>query len=222
MIGKSRTLNIELKNTSKLFSYWSLKNLNNLGDNVKFSQTEGVIKPLKSMTIKATFSAAKSTSIKKSINFEVFDKDKTRAFGTTPISVLGEAFDVVLDVQFPKGMDHLCFGNFTLSQTKTINLMLKDKGKFPVTYKVIIDKNIEQFITCNPQTGTINPQDKPIPLVFSLKSGKVISFQDAKGIKMQIQDTNTKVTTKTLPLPFTCETVYSQVQIQPSKKVTFD
>lgn len=222
MLGKNRTLNIEMKNTSKLFANWNFKNLNNVGDLVKFTATEGVIKPMKSMTVKATFAATKAATLKKAINFEVFDKEKARNFGSTPIQVLGEAFDVVLDVQFPKGMDHLNFGNFTLSQTKTINVVLKDKGKFPVTYKIIIDKNIEQYITANPNTGTIAPTDKPITVVFTLKSGKVISFQDAKGIKMQIQDTNSKVTTETLPLPFTCETVYSSCQIQPNKKLSFD
>jgi hydrocephalus-inducing protein len=55
---------------------------------------------------------------------------------TEPIQVIAEAYDVALDMSFPKGTDGgLDFGTIRVNEERKEALTLKNKGKYEITYR---------------------------------------------------------------------------------------
>ncbi|OHT07947.1 hypothetical protein TRFO_05070 [Tritrichomonas foetus] len=221
LLNQSRTLNLEIKNTSKLGCAWRLKKTNELNC-ITFNEIEGVIPPNKNFIVKGTFTSPKPVQIRKAIIIEILDKDKLRVFNTQQINIIAEVFDVTIDFQYPKGMDHLQFGTLKVLQSRQIPCVFKNKGKFPIDFKVIYDtNNIANLISVQPTDGTMNPNDKPLTITFTFKGTKVLTYGSSKGITLSVTDPITKTTTCKLPIPFSAETVYSHFSINPSKKINF-
>jgi len=222
LLDQSRTLSIDIKNSSKLISAWRLKGLQTIGNCFNLNATEGIINQKGSFVLKVGFSSAKPLTVKKSIQLEVLDKDKNRVFSTIPIQINAESFDVIVDFQYPKGIDHLVFGSLKVGQPKQLICTLKNKGKYPVQYRIIFDNpSIASLFQIQPQEGLLPQSDKIINLSFTFKTPRVLSFANSKGIKLMVIDPNTQTTTAQIPLPFSVDTMYSQFSIIPNKKVLF-
>ncbi|OHT13016.1 hypothetical protein TRFO_03418 [Tritrichomonas foetus] len=218
LLKQERKLNLELKNTSKLPAFYQLKNVQQVAPSIEFSSVEGIINPRGSCTIKAVFSSQKPINIKKQITLEVLDKQKSKIHNSIPINVVAEAFDVLFDFQYPPKMDHLQFGTLKVQQPKLLTCNLKNKGKFPINYKIAFDPN---FFQISPSDGVLNPGEKPTPINFTFKASKVVSFVNTKGITLSLTDPVTNTTTAVLPIPFSGETMYSAFTIALSKQIDF-
>lgn len=218
LLKQTRSLNLELKNTSKLATFWKLKNAKSLSPQVEFNIEEGSINPRCSATVKVTFTSAKPIVIKKQINLEILDKSKTKVHNSIPINISAESFDVMYDFQYPPKMDHLQFGVLKVLQSKMLSCTLKNKGKFPVNFKFLFDSKIFQV---SPSDGTLNVGDKPAQINFTFKGPKVVSYINAKGLSLAITDPITNTQTSVLPIPFSCETMYSAFSLLPTKLIDF-
>lgn len=221
LTGQSRTLSIDIKNTSKLPAFWCFKGTAQLGKAFTFNKVDGIIQPKGSFTVTVCYTSNEPFQIKKSIQFEVMDKDKTKAFSTQNVNVLAESFEVVVDFQYPKGLDHLQYGFMRVGQAKSIPCTLKNKGKFPISYKVIIEGPAQDLFTVQPVSGQLNHQGKPVSINFSAKASKVINIKNGKGLKLQVSDPLTKNITTDIPIPYSLETAFSRFQISPTRKVSF-
>lgn len=115
-------------------------------------------------------------------------------------------------------MDHLQFGPLKVQQSKTLSCTLKNKGKFPVNYKISFDSKIFQV---SPADGSLSPSDKPSQINFTFKASKVVNYTNSKGVTLTITDPLTNTVTSSLPLPFSCETMYSAFSISPGKLIDF-
>ena len=222
LLGQEKQLYFEIKNDGMIPAAWRLKNLSNLGTNFEINQTEGILKPRGTFKVCLTFSSTKPVIIKKPISIEVLDKDKIRTFSSKQILVSAEAFDVNIELQYPKGVDHLQYGIMKVGQQKMIPLTLKNKGKYPTMFRVSIKgkKNVECF-NVQPMEDVIPGSDKAATINFTFSSTKLVSFNDAKGISIDIIDTLTNTTTQTIPLLFSAQTMYSQFQIEPKTELSF-
>ena len=218
LLQQSRVLQLDFKNTGKLPVFWRLKNTNGCEPSISFDATEGTIGPKRSFTLHASFTSEKQHAIKKSINIDVMDKNQSRVYESPSVPVSAEAFDVLFDFQYPKGLDHLQFGTLNVQQTKTLTCTLKNKGKFQLKFKIAY---LDKLFKVHPSEGALNPNDKALPINFTVNPPKVLRYKNAKGISMHIMDPLTGTTTAILPIPFSCESLYSQFSILPGRDIDF-
>ena len=221
LLSQSKTLRIDMKNTGKLPACWRLKNVQQVNEFITFNQTEGTINPKGSFSIVSTFSSAKPYAIKKGIVLEVLDKDKARVFQTNQIQVAAESFDVNVDFQYPKGMDHLLYGPMKVSQPKTLSCTLTNKGRYTSGFKVAVAPEVAGYFEVSPQEGQIPSGNKSIQINFTFMSSKIVSFNTTKGIVVKLTDALTNTNTGELPISFTASTLYSTYKIDPQRKLDF-
>ena len=226
LLNQTKTLDIELKNTGKLPAAWRLKNLNQLGGNASssftFNKSEGVIKPKQTFLLTCTFVSTKPVIVKKNINLEILDIDKNRVFLNTPIAVSVESFDVSFDFQYPKGMDHLSFGHLKVNQTRNIQCIVKNKGKYPSIYKICFtNQKVQKMFNVSPIEGTLQPGNGVQVVTFSFNSSRLVNYSNAKGISLRIADSVTNSVTAELPIFFSATTLYSSFQIEPQNCIDF-
>ena len=218
LLKQSRSLQLDFKNPGKLPVFWKLKNTKELESNITFTAAEGLVPPKRGFSLKAAFTSQKQVSIKKNINIDIMDKNQTRVYESVTVPITADAFDVLFDFQYPKGLDHLQFGTINVQQSMSLSCTLKNKGKFPLKYKIT---SIDKLFEVRPSEGTLGPNEKPVALNFTITPSKVLRFKNAKGISMHVTDPITGTTTTVLPIPFSCEALYSQFSVSPERELDF-
>ena len=68
---RKQTLVLPLNNKTLLPVAWRLSGLEHLGDEFSFGQDQGVVQPLSTFPLSASFRAAKPVSVKKAFKIEV-------------------------------------------------------------------------------------------------------------------------------------------------------
>jgi hydrocephalus-inducing protein len=217
MLKQSRTINLELKNTSKIGAAWRFKGVNLVAPAISFPTLDGIINPRHGCVIPVTFTSPKPIVIKKPVSVEVLDKARTRIFQTIVLAASAEAFDVQFDFQYPKGMDHLQYGIVRILQGRTLACSLKNKGKFQIKYSISYD---ERLFDIQPSEGMVGG-DRVVTINFTVKASKIMVYSNAKGINLHISDPLTNTPTGTIPIPFSCETSYSKYSLSPGKRIEF-
>lgn len=221
LLNHQKTLKIELKNIGKLQLFWRIKGAQQLGPNFIFNQLEGTLKPKQVFRVLSTFTSSKPLIVKKGVSLEILDFEKQRIFSTYQIPVSAEAFDVNFDFLFPKGLDHLNYGSLKVNQTKTIQCVLKNKGKYPSMFKIVISPlKIAKLFNANPTEGLIQPNATQ-QINFAFNSQRLVNFNNSKGVILQITDSLTNIITAEIPLSFSAQTLYSSFIIEPVKPINF-
>lgn len=223
LINTEKTKKIELKNTGRLAAYWILKGTSAFNGLVSFNQTEGLIQPRSSFFVVVKFQSSKPQQIKKAIQFEVSDYQKTKIFKNETIQISAESFDVNFDINIPKtGNDQLDFGQLKVGQSKTLQITVRNKGKYPVNYKFsFIDKNISKYLTMSSMDGTSPVNDKGTTINITFNAINICKFQNQKGINFKVIETQTNTTTIQQTLTFCAKTYYNTFNISSGKKIDF-
>ncbi|GFS07093.1 hydrocephalus-inducing protein-like [Elysia marginata] len=104
LLHRKDTKTIYLRNSTQLPVAWKLSGLENLGDDFTVAADSGVVEPLSEYPLQAYFRAMKAVQTsKKMIRMEISDVDNIMGVvHTEPIQVIAEAYDVALDMSFPK------------------------------------------------------------------------------------------------------------------------
>lgn len=98
--------NIYIRNSTALSVHWQITGLEILGDEFSFAQDSGIIEAQSEFKLTAYFRAMKpyKANQKKNIRLEISDVDKLAGIlQTETIQIIAEAYDVALDMSFPKG-----------------------------------------------------------------------------------------------------------------------
>ncbi|XP_055892829.1 hydrocephalus-inducing protein homolog isoform X5 [Biomphalaria glabrata] len=106
LLHRKDTKTIYLRNSTQLPVAWRLSGLENLGDDFTVAADSGIVEPLSEYPLHAYFRAMKAIQInKKMIRLEISDAENIMGVvHTEPIQVTAEAYDVALDMSFPKGV----------------------------------------------------------------------------------------------------------------------
>ena len=109
LFSRKDTKTIYLRNSTLLPVSWKLSGLENLGDDFSVTQESGVIEPKSEYALNAHFRAMKPViTNKKMVRLEVADVEGIMGIVQTEnIQVFAEAYDVALDMSFPKGLHSL-------------------------------------------------------------------------------------------------------------------
>ncbi|VDQ00513.1 unnamed protein product [Trichobilharzia regenti] len=161
---------IVLKNNTLLPAQWKLSGIEALGDEFSISQDAGIVEPKSECIVYAYFRAMKpvKSNQKKNLRLEVYDLENIAGLiQVETIQVIAEAYDVALDINFPKGSDGgIDFGLIKVGEEVKHAITLKNKGPYEIIVNFIFSKNAAmkmnytEVFTMSPQRISLSPTDK--------------------------------------------------------------
>ncbi|KAK2085416.1 hypothetical protein P7K49_036716 [Saguinus oedipus] len=126
-----------LRNVTLLPVAWRITNLEHLGDDFTASMMQGTIPPKAEYGLHLYFQPTKPINIRKAIRLEVLDAENL--LGVVQIEnimVFAEAYDIALDITFPKGAEGgLDFGIVRVTEEVKQPLQLKNRGKYEIGFR---------------------------------------------------------------------------------------
>ncbi len=140
LLHRKQTNVLYLHNSTMLPVAWKLSGLEVLGEEFSFSQVEGIVQPLSDYPLSVHFRASKQVShAKKVFKIEISDVEKIMGLmHVENIQVVAEAYDVALDISFPKGTDGgLDFPCTRACDEQKLTLHLKNKGRYDIAYRQV-------------------------------------------------------------------------------------
>ncbi|EAY22120.1 hypothetical protein TVAG_457560 [Trichomonas vaginalis G3] len=213
---------IMIQNDENVAAYWRIKGGNTLGKIFTIAPLEGFLNPNTKSKISLQFSSPKQILFKKSISIEIMDKTKLRTFDTKNINIIAEAYDVNFAIEYQENSSSLDFGIMKVGQSKTVSLVMKTLGKYPILYKFMLDNSKEflQNMKLSSMNGGVQP-NKNQEIQFTFTATKMKKFNQTKGISVLINDTLTGSEIALVQIPFSAQSVYSSFEISPKNEIDF-
>lgn len=222
LVNQGRSCKFELKNSGRIPAFWHIKGGNILGPNFTFSAVEGFISPKSSTFVEVKYLSPKPFSIKKVIQIDIMDKTKLRTFSSLHVNFTAETFEANFELVFPKGMDHVNFGDLKTNNVGNVNLGIKSKSKYPLLYKFTFQKqSLSKIIKINPMEGGVQPDGKPVTVTISCQTTSAQKFEKTKGIMIKVIDCVSGSEIANVPILFSAKIVFSQFTISPQNKLDF-
>jgi hypothetical protein len=224
LLGRGEKRELKLKNPTYLPISWKLSGLEALGDEISISPTEGQLDSFGEMVVMGEFRALKSMLIKKMVKFEVTDSEKIGGVAQEiPILVTAEAYDISMDIHFPKGFEGgLDFGTIKVGEDGKQLVTLKNKGKYEVGFRFIFDSAVfVDLINITPPQGIIQPSEKPFFVQIIFKSNTEIALKDYPVLKCIVFEPSTGEVTASIPVKVSARSVFSKYTILPVRDLNF-
>ncbi|GAA6080556.1 hydrocephalus-inducing protein-like isoform X5, partial [Tachysurus ichikawai] len=230
--SRRQTRSLRLRNPTELPVAWWLSGLEGLGEEFSISKDHGIIMAHSEFSLLMHFHAIKPISLKKTIRLEVSDVENILGvFHTENISIVAEAYDVVLEMTLPKGMDNsLDFGIIKVSEEVKLSVNLKNKGKHDIAYRFVLEPtepqipNLNSVFTITPQKGTLHPSDRPTCVQVIFCYNKEVSLRQQAILHCQVTEPNIdedRETIKIIPIKVSVQCVYSKYSIYPANDINF-
>ncbi|XP_053355859.1 hydrocephalus-inducing protein-like [Clarias gariepinus] len=232
VLDRGETRSLCLRNPTALPVAWRLSGLEGLGEEFSISQDRGIIMPHSVFSLLMHFQAMKPIILKKIIRLEVLDVENILGVvHTENINIVAEAYDVALEITFPKGTDNsLDFGKIKVSEEVKLSVNLKNKGKHDIVYKFILEStdtempNLNSVFTISPQKGYLHPTDRPTCVQVTFCCNKQVSIRQQPILHCQVIEPNIvddKETIKIIPIKVSVQCLYSKYSIHPAKDINF-
>lgn len=138
LLHRKQTNILHLHNKTMLPVAWKLGGLEQLGDEFSFSQDHGIVQPMTDFPLSVHFRSSKQVNYtKKAFKVEVSDVEQVMGLmHVETVQISAEAYDVAIDVSFPKGTDGgLDFQCIKACDEQKMIVQIKNKGKYDVAYK---------------------------------------------------------------------------------------
>ncbi|TNN13811.1 Hydrocephalus-inducing protein, partial [Schistosoma japonicum] len=231
---KKRSTLYYFKNNTLLPAQWKLSGIEALGDEFSISQDAGIVEPQSEYIVYAYFRAMKAIkpNQKKSLRLEVYDLENIAGLiQVETIQVLAEAYDVALDITFPKGSDGgIDFGLIKVGEEVKHTITLKNKGPYEITTNFIFTKNarmktdLSDIFTISPQRINLSPTDKSAQVNLTCLTQSELILKEAEILKCQIIEPNTKGAPQliaSIPIKLSVKAEFSKFTITPAKDINF-
>ncbi|XP_078688637.1 hydrocephalus-inducing protein-like [Branchiostoma floridae x Branchiostoma belcheri] len=232
LLHRKDTKTIYLRNPTLLPVAWRISGVENLGDDFSLSAEQGVIDPKSELALHAHFRAMKPTNTKKIIRLEVSDVDNIMGLvDVENIQVHAEAYDVALDMSFPKGADGgLDFGVIRVMDETKQTLTLKNKGRYEIGYEFMFetsDPNLPEvgsLFSVLPQHGSLLPTDRPTQVQVIFRSRYEVNIKDQPILRCKVIEPSLGdqgETIASIPIKLSVRSVFSRYIIYPEKDIHF-
>ena len=198
--------------------------MDNLAEDFDIRPTEGIIPPVSASNVAVRFQSSKPGYTKKNLKLEVFDPDRiTGVAQTESITVVAEAYDVSIDIHFPRSTEGgLDFGTSRVDDESKQTCLLRNKGKYEIGYRFDVDwKELSNCLSIIPVQGIVPPSEKPTTIQLVFKSGKEINIRDNMSIKCFIIEPSNNEVIGIVPVKVSAKAVYSKYAITPARDLSF-
>nr|CAH8857992.1 unnamed protein product [Trichobilharzia regenti] len=234
LLQRKEVRSIVLKNNTLLPAQWKLSGIEALGDEFSISQDAGIVEPKSECIVYAYFRAMKpvKSNQKKNLRLEVYDLENIAGLiQVETIQVIAEAYDVALDINFPKGSDGgIDFGLIKVGEEVKHAITLKNKGPYEIIVNFIFSKNAAmkmnytEVFTMSPQRISLSPTDKSAQINLTCCAQTECILKEVELIKCQIVEPNAKGTPQliaSIPIKVSVRAVFSKFTISPAKDINF-
>ncbi|KAI9203105.1 uncharacterized protein BJ171DRAFT_600257 [Polychytrium aggregatum] len=250
LLGRTEKREIKLKNNTYMPVAWKLVGVDGLGDEFSAAPTEGIIDSFTESVVTAEFHGNKPVVVKRMIRLEVSDTEKIGGVvQEVPILVTAEAYDIAVDVHFPKGYEGgIDFGVLKVIPPKdpkdpkdpkalkdtavsppedTVKLetktwTLKNKGKYEVGYRIVYEKEEYKYMfPIAPSVGPLQPSDKPVSVTIGIRPSHEFTLKDIVIARYQFFEPSTLEVTATVPVKICARTVFSRFSVLPVQDLNF-
>ncbi|CAH8559949.1 unnamed protein product [Schistosoma mattheei] len=234
LLQRKEVRSIILKNRTLLPAQWKLSGIEALGDEFSVSQDAGIVEPQSESIVYAYFRAMKSVkpNQKRSLRLEVYDLENIAGLiQVETIQVMAEAYDVALDITFPKGSDGgIDFGLIKVDEEVKHAITLKNKGPYEIVTNFIFTKNdkfktdFSSIFTMSPQRISLSPTDKLTQVNLTCFTQSELILKEAEILKCQIIEPNIKGTPQliaSIPIKLSVKAEFSKFTISPAHDINF-
>ncbi|XP_059848459.1 hydrocephalus-inducing protein homolog isoform X2 [Hypanus sabinus] len=232
ILHRKDTKSLVMRNICLLPVAWRITGLENLGDDFSLSHDQGVIEPKAEFCVHMHFRATRQMNLRKYIRLEVYDAENIIGIVQTEnILVLAEAYDVALDITFPKGTDGgIDFGIIKVNDTVKQTITLKNKGKYEIGYKFHLQPtkcdmpDLNSLFSIQPIKGSLSPNDRPSHIYINFHSNVSTEIKDEPVLRCQVIEPTLGEGGEiiaSIPVKISIHAVFSTYQILPAKEVNF-
>ncbi|CAH8527295.1 unnamed protein product [Schistosoma turkestanicum] len=234
LLQRKEVRSITFKNRTLLPAQWKLSGIEALGEEFSISQDAGIVEPQSEFTVYAYFRAMKSMkpNQKRSLRLEVYDLENIAGLiQVETIQVLAEAYDVALDITFPKGSDGgIEFGLIKVGEEIKHTITLKNKGPYEIVTNFLFIKNeklktdFSSIFTMSPQRVNLLPTDKLTQVNLTCCAPTELILKEAEILKCQIIEPNIKGTPQliaSIPIKLSVRAEFSKFTISPIQDINF-
>uniref|UniRef100_H2XZ27 Hydin adenylate kinase-like domain-containing protein n=1 Tax=Ciona intestinalis TaxID=7719 RepID=H2XZ27_CIOIN len=232
LLHRKDTRTLYLRNSTMLAVAWKVAGMENMGDDFSLNQDVGVIEPRCEFALQLHFRATKAMNLKKTIRLEISDVENIMGLVQTEnVQVTAEAYDVALDMSFPKGADGgLDFGTIRVMDESKQTCSLKNKGKYEIGFNFLFEKHapncppVDELFSVLPQKGTLIPNDRPTQVQVIFRSRTEITIRDVPLLKCQVIEPNIgdgKEIIASIPIKLAVRSLFTKYVIFPSTDINF-
>ncbi|XP_067158936.1 hydrocephalus-inducing protein homolog [Apteryx mantelli] len=232
LLHRKDSKTLVLQNSTPLPAVWRLNGVESLGEDFCVSQDHGIIGPYTTFSLQLHFKASKVLNVKKTIRLEVSDVENILGIVQIEnIQVLAEAYDVALNITFPKGQwVNLDFGILKVMDEAKITLNLKNKGKYEIAYSFTleaVDTNIPDLtshFSIQPQKGVLAASDCPTQVQMVFHPKREMKIEDKPILQCQLIEPNVcegGETVAIIPVRVSANALFTKYSIYPASFINF-
>ncbi|XP_065674972.1 hydrocephalus-inducing protein homolog isoform X4 [Hydra vulgaris] len=232
LLHRKETRVVFLRNKTLLPAAWKLSGMENIGDDFTVNSTSGIIEPMSEFELQMHFRAIKAISVKKIVRVEVSDGDNVLGLSHAEnITVIAEAYDIALDLSFPKGADGILdFGTLKVGDEAKLVCTLKNKGRYEISFSFLLEningskENINKILSVIPNKGVLLPNERPSQIQINFISHKEISISDMPILKCQVIEPNMGENGEIIaciPVKVSAKSIFSKYTISPGREINF-
>ncbi|MEE6500185.1 hypothetical protein FKM82_003696, partial [Ascaphus truei] len=232
LLHRKETKTLFLRNSTLLSAAWRVTGLENLGDDFSVTQDQGIIGPRSEFGLQLHFKAPRATNVKKFIRLEVSDVENILGIVQLEnIQIFAEAYDVALDISFPKGTDGgLDFGVVKVTDEVKHTLSLKNKGKYEIGFSFSMQAtgpgmpDLNSIFSILPQKGALAPNDRATQVQVLFQSKREVEIADKPILRCQVIEPNQSEggeTIATIPIRVSVHSIFSKYRLCPSSDINF-
>ncbi|XP_047385193.1 hydrocephalus-inducing protein homolog isoform X1 [Sciurus carolinensis] len=221
-----------LHNVTPLSVAWRITSLEHLGDDFSVSMMQGTIPPKGKYSLHVHFQPSKPVNLKKAIRLEVLDAENlVGVVQIENILIFAEAYDIALDITFPKGAEGgLDFGTVRVMEETKQPLQLKNRGKYEIMFSFTVDSvgissvNMNSLITVQPKKGSLTASEKPTNVQVFFRARREVKVEHQPILRCQIIEPNLAEGSEiiaSIPIKCSVNAVHSKYHISPSSIINF-
>ena len=233
LLHRKESRQIFLKNMTLLPVSWKLATGERAtaaetdADIYSFNQEQGIVEPLTEFPLVCYFRSPRPAVIKKTLRLEIYSLDSSIGLLTNEnLTLQVEAYDVALDISFPKGSDgKLDFSPVRIYEETKQVCHIKNKGKyelhFQFDFETINGVSMKECFEVNPFKGALQAGEKAQPVTFIFNPKQAFNLNNICAMRCHVIDPTYGEIIASIPIHVQAQAVFSEFKVHPVSDINF-
>ena len=233
LLHRKESRQIFLKNMSLLPVSWKLAIgersvvTESDADIYSFNQEQGIVEPQSEFALVCYFRSPRPAVIKKTLRLEVYSLDSTIGLLTNEnLSLQVEAYDVALDISFPKGSEgKLEFHPVRIFEEAKQVCHIKNKGKYELhfhfEYETIDGVSMKECFEVYPTKGALQAGEKAQPTTVIFNPKQAFNLSNVAAMRCHVIDPTYGEIIASIPIHVEAQAVFSEFKVHPVNDINF-